>query len=86
MKTTEEAFNLPDLNRFYEASGFKLADQIYPGLLAYIMYYNPDAFPGLNIGPESLVKMMFALEKYFYSNWIGGKLSFATLSLLHKEK
>lgn len=82
---TEQAFDLPELNRLFLDAGLTIQDQIYPGLVAYIMYYNPDAFPALNIGSEKTVRMFFALEKHFYGSWAAGKMSFATLSLLRKD-
>jgi len=81
---TERGFALEELNRLYEDAGLLLKDQIYPGLLAYVLYYNPDAFPSLNIGNPWLVSKLFALERVFYSWFIGRKLSFATLSLLQR--
>lgn len=82
---TEQAFDLPELNRLYLNAGLVIQDQIYPGLLAYIMYYNPDAFPALNIGSANVVRSIFGVEKNFYHSWIGRKMSFATLSLLRKK-
>lgn len=81
---TEEAFDLTDLNRRTEQRGFQLVTQTYPGLLAYILYYNPDAFPLLNVGGQWLTKLIFNLEKIFYTNVVGKKLSFATMSLWKK--
>ncbi len=81
---TEQAFDLKELNTHYQHSGFELVDQVSPGLLAYILYYNPDAFPKLNIGPGLLVNTIFNLEKLLYANQIGQFFSFATLSLLKK--
>jgi len=82
---TEQAFDLPELNSLYLDAGLTIQDQIYPGLVAYIMYYNPDAFPALNIGSAQIVRAVFLLEKKFYRSWLAGKMSFATLSLLQKN-
>ncbi len=82
---TEQAFDLPELNKLYVDAGFAVRDQIFPGLLAYVMYYNPDAFPALNIGSSKAVRFLFALEKPFYRSWLARKMSFATLSLLQKR-
>lgn len=79
---TEKAFELKELNNLFTKNGFKLEDQIYPGLLSYILFYNPDAFPFLNIGNKGLVKFLFKLDTLFFRNFIGRKLSFATLSML----
>jgi SAM-dependent methyltransferase len=82
---TERAFDLDDLNKRYLEAGFTVVDQMYPGLLTYVMYYNPDAFPGLNIGNTTVVSTLFSLERHFYRSWIARKLSFATLSLLRRD-
>ncbi|MFC5046826.1 methyltransferase domain-containing protein [Aquimarina hainanensis] len=78
---TEKAFILKDLNQMFLKNGYTLKDQIYPGLLSYILFYNPDAFPFLNIGGKGLVKLLFRIDSLFFRNYIGRKLSFATLSL-----
>lgn len=82
---TEQAFDLPELNGLYRNAGLSIRDQMFPGLLAYIMYYNPDAFPALNIGSAKMVRTLFALEKIFYRSWLARKMSFASLSLLQKD-
>jgi len=81
---TERAFDAPELDALYRNAGLVIKDQIYPGLLAYIMYYNPDAFPALNIGSSKMVRFLYGLEKPFYRSWLARKLSFATLSLMQK--
>jgi len=78
---TEKAFRLKELNDLFLKNDYKLIDQIYPGLLSYILFYNPDAFPFLNIGGKGLVKLAFKLDTLFFRNYIGKKLSFATLSM-----
>lgn len=83
---TERAFDLEDLNDIYLSSNFKIIDQIYPGLLSYVLYYNPDAFPLLNIGGASAVKFLFGIDRLFFRNLIGRNFSFATLTLLQKVK
>jgi len=83
---TEKAFELEEINKYYKKSGFNINYQFYPGLLSYVLYYNPDAFPFLNIGNKSLVKMIFNIDKLFFNNIIGKKLSFVTFTLLHKTQ
>ncbi len=78
---TEKAFVLKDLNNIFFKNGYSLKDQIYPGLLSYILFYNPDAFPWLNFGGKKLVNFSFRLDTLFFRNYIGKKLSFATLSV-----
>lgn len=82
---TEKDFSLISLNNSFKQAKFDVVDQIYPGLLSYILFYNPDAFPRLNIGGKFLVKALFNLDNFFFRNNIGKKLSFATLTLLRKD-
>lgn len=82
---TEQGFELDELNAVFKNSGFKLIDQVYLGILAYILYYNPDAFPKLNLGGGGIVKTLFNLEKNFYRGYLARKFSFATLTLWKKE-
>ncbi|NNC34872.1 MAG: methyltransferase domain-containing protein [Croceitalea sp.] len=78
---TERAFVLKDLNNLFLENGYKIVDQMYPGLLSYILFYNPDAFPWLNFGGKGLVRLLFKLDTLFFRNFVGRKLSFATLSM-----
>ncbi len=81
---TESAFRLKTLNEIYRSSNFEIVDQLFTGLLSYVLYYNPEAFPCLNIGNEKTVKLLFNIDKLFFRNIIGEKFSFATLTLLKK--
>ena len=78
---TEQGFEYKDLAINFEMAGFERIDEVYPGLLSYVFYYNPDAFPILNIGGANLVRILFRLDRMFWANWIGRKMSFATLTL-----
>ncbi|MCD2450819.1 class I SAM-dependent methyltransferase [Methylicorpusculum oleiharenae] len=78
---TEQGFEYRDLDRYFKNAGYEKVDEVYPGLIAYIFYYNPDAFPMLNVGGKYIVKSLFAIDRLFWGNWIGRKLSFATMSL-----
>lgn len=82
---TEKAFDLSDMNKQFIRNGFKIKDQIYPGLLSYILYYNPDVFPFLNKGGRPVLKLLFSVDKLFFRNIIGKKMSFATLTLWEKD-
>jgi len=82
---TEQGFEYRDLDRYFRASGYEKVDEVSPGLLAYVLYYNPDAFPALNIGGKFLVKLIFAVDRMFWRNAIGRKLSFATIGLWKKR-
>ncbi len=82
---TEKAYDLDVLNKYFESNGFKIVKQMYPGLLGYVLYYNPDAFPKLNRGGTKLVNLIFKLESFCYTNQIGKYFSFATMSLLRKK-
>jgi SAM-dependent methyltransferase len=82
---TERPFELSALNRLYASHNFKIVDQIYPGLVSYILYGNPEAFPILkNVGGLGTAKVLFNLDRFFFRNFIGRKLSFATMTLLKK--
>jgi SAM-dependent methyltransferase len=83
---TERAFDLPELNRLYKNAGLAVVRQVYPGLLAHVLYYNPDAFPILNIGGPLLVRSLFFLDRLFMASIIGKLLSFATLTVLTTVK
>ena len=83
--TSERAFSTRELRTMFEQAGFHLVDVLYPGLLSYVLYYNPDAFPRLNIGPPGLVRLLWSLERPFMRTWLARKLSFATLSLWRKN-
>jgi SAM-dependent methyltransferase len=81
---TEQAYELAELNAAYRGAGFRVVDQIYPGLVSYVLYYNPDAFPKLNLGGARCVRTAFAIDRPFFRTAVGRYLSFATLSLLAK--
>jgi len=82
---TEQGFDYSGLEALFINAGFKKVDQIYPGLLSYILYYNPDAFPKLNIGSGLLVRLFFTFDRLFWANIIGRYFSFATLTLWQKS-
>lgn len=81
---TERAFSLPELFQMFKSANLSLVDVMYPGLLAYVLYYNPDAIPALNIGGVRWVKAIHAMDRIFYRTIIGRWLSFATLTLWQK--
>jgi SAM-dependent methyltransferase len=78
---TEQGFEYKDLDCYFKSAGYEKIDEVYPGLLAYVLYYNPDAFPLLNIGGKFLVNSLFAIDRLFWANRVGRKLSFATITL-----
>jgi len=81
---TERAFGVGELMSMFEAAGLRKHSVFFPGLLAYVLYYNPYAFPGLNIGGPASVKACFGLDRLFYRSFIGRIFSFATLSIWQK--
>jgi SAM-dependent methyltransferase len=83
---TERAFEVSELMDFFESSNMRPVDITYPGLSSYVLYYNPDAFPSLNLGGKKMVKSLFALDKLFLRNVLGRWFSFATLSLWQKPE
>jgi 2-polyprenyl-3-methyl-5-hydroxy-6-metoxy-1,4-benzoquinol methylase len=83
---TERAYDLKDLNQFYSTANLEVVDQIYPGLVSYILYYNPDAFPLLNFGGRRMVDVIFKIDRLFFRNILGRFFSFATLTIMKKKK
>jgi SAM-dependent methyltransferase len=81
---TERAFPVTKLVGMFEHAGLRLRKILYPGLLSYVLYYNPDAFPFLNVGGRGLVAATYAFDKLIYRSKIGRALSFATLSVWTK--
>lgn len=82
---TERDFSVEEVSSFFESAGLANIATIYPGLLAYVLYYNPYAFPKLNLGTEKTVESVFNLERSFYKGWIGKTFSFCTLSIWRKN-
>ena len=81
---TERAFSVADLRAMFRSAGLEEVRTFYPGLLAYVMYYNPYAFPVLNKGGVRLVDSIFAIDKLFMNNRIGRFFSFATVTIWRK--
>jgi SAM-dependent methyltransferase len=81
---TERGYDLAELNALYASAGLEIVDQAFPGLLAYVLYYNPDAFPVLNRGGTGSVRALYALERRFYRSAVARWASFATLTLLRR--
>ena len=82
---TEQGFDLDHLDAMFEQAGFEKADQVFPGLLAYVLYYNPDAFPALNVGGKLGVRIAFFFDRLLWRTWLAKKLSFATITLWRRK-
>lgn len=82
---TERDFSVKELKSFFTDAKLEPLRIRYPGLLSYILFYNPDAFPFLNFGGLWLVKLTFLIDRLFYKNVIGACFSFATLSVWQKK-
>ena len=83
-ETTERDFAVEELLGFFRDAGLTPLRIRYPGLIAYILFYNPDAFPFLNVGGRRLVDASFAVDRLLYANALGRWLSFATFSVWRK--
>lgn len=83
-EVTERAFAVADLRAMFRSTGLEEIRTFYPGLLAYVLYYNPYAFPLLNRGSVRLVDAIFSMDRLFMNNAIGRCLSFATVSIWRK--
>jgi len=82
--TTERGFSTDELNSIMANVGLIPFFQFYPGLLAYILWYNPDAFPFLNIGNKNVARSFIAFERRLWSTLFARYLSFATFSCYKK--
>lgn len=82
---TERRFSLKEINELYRSSKLEVVRQIYPGLLAYLLWYNPDAFPILNKGKLSTVKRVFNIDRHLMYTKFGKKCSVATFTILKKR-
>ena len=84
-ESTERAFDLADYNKLLKRNGFSILKQSYPGLLGYILFYNPDAFPFLNIPVMWLTKLMAKIDIALGRTSFGKYWSFATWTLAKKK-
>lgn len=84
-ETSEKGFILNEYNKNLLESHFQIVYQFYPGLLGYILYYNPDAFPFLDIGPTWLARLLGNLDVFLGKTVIGKKFSFATFTIADKK-
>jgi SAM-dependent methyltransferase len=84
-EATERAFAVDELKGFFAAAGLEEVKTFFPGLIAYTLYYNPYAFPLLNIGSRKTVDFFFALDRLAMNSWIGRVLSFATVTIWRKN-
>lgn len=83
-ETTEKDFTTDELNSLMADANLRPVFQFYPGLLAYVLWYNPDVFPKLNIGSMPFVKFYVNIEKKIWSTRFSRFFSFATYSLFQK--
>lgn len=81
---TERRFSLNELNFMYEVVGFKTKKQLYPGLLSYLLWYNPQIFRRFNIGSKKFIKKIFTRECGLYTQSFARKWSVSTFSVLQK--
>ena len=83
-ETTERDFTNSELDSFFSHAGLRKHKTLYPGLLSYILYYNPYAFPNLNIGSTKFVRAIFEMEKWLFGVPFTKYISFVTLSIWKK--
>lgn len=81
---SEQRYALSALNAQYRSAGFTVIDQIYPGLLAYVIAVSAFCFPRFCIGSPAFIEKLVGIESRFYRSWLGRRLSFSTITLLHK--
>lgn len=78
---SEEGFTTRELEMMAVQAGLSPAAQTFPGLLSYILWYNPDAFPWLNHGPLWIAKKLINLESVVWQTGFARYFSFADLSV-----
>lgn len=81
---SERAFSVEDLKYHFTSQNLIEKKTIYPGLLSYVLFYNPDAFPSLNIGSTKLVSTIWHIEKFIVKTKFARFFSFATLHIWQK--
>ena len=81
---TERGFTTKELDKMACECSLQPVRQIYPGLLAYVLWYNPDAFPLLNRGSIDFARKVINLESRLWSTQFARFFSFATLSCYRK--
>jgi SAM-dependent methyltransferase len=82
---TERGFTTAKLDRTALSYGMHVVRHLYPGLLAYVLWYNPDAFPVLNKGSLSFAENFIKTESKVWGSKLARFFSFATLSCYRKE-
>lgn len=82
---SEQGFDLDTFEHMFAQQGYRKIDQAHAGLIAYVLYYNPDAFPWLNRGNEWTVRVAFWLDRLVWRSALGRRLSFATVTLWQKN-
>ena len=80
----EAGFALSKYNKLFADANFQPIYQVYPGLLLYCLFYNPDAFGSLPSIFSSIIPILFRLESRLYRTKIAQLFSFATLTCFQK--
>ena len=83
---SEKDFNLKQLNNIFQNHDLDLINNYRVGYLAYIFFYNPDAFPIFSKIPKFLVRFLFNIDILISRIFFINKLSFATISIYKKNK
>jgi len=83
---TECDFSTEELNELMTENGFSVDTQFFPGLLAYVLWGNPDVFPWLNRGNLWIAKKLVKIEKIFWRTRLARFLSFVTVSAYLKTR
>lgn len=81
---TERSFSTSELRELFTSAGLQEVRTFYPGLSAYIFYYNTYAFPFLNRGGSNFVDFFFRIDRLIMNTLLGKALSFATVSIWRK--
>ncbi|MBG52053.1 MAG: hypothetical protein CML99_06485 [Rhodobiaceae bacterium] len=81
---TERGFTTAELREIFTSAGMETVKEIYPSMLAYVLWGCPEAFPALDKGPMSLVRSYVALERLFWGSLPAKYLTFGMFSAYRK--
>lgn len=83
---TEQGFVVDSLHQMFKKSGFRIVKALYPGLVSYVLWYNPDAFPLLNRGNTAFADWVISKERFVWGSRFAKVLSFSTLTICQKDE
>lgn len=83
-ENSERGFELKDYENLLSENALNTIYKVYNGLVGYVLYYNPDAFPWLNIGTGKIASLFCKLDIFLGKTFLGKIFSFATFTINRK--